>query len=250
MSIEVKNLSLFYVNRQVLHDISFSVEKGTLLSVLGQNGAGKSSLFRCILGLEKSYTGQVFVDGANTRSLSTKEMAKHIAYIPQSSSPAFNYSAFDIVLMGTTSSLRGLDNPKKEDCERVWSALDKLGICHLASRCYHRLSGGEQQLVLIARALSQNAGRTRQADESGAKLHQSSHYGHRKILPVCAVQCDDLRRMQEPIQARDLDIPWEKAGGLALHQSIGLRKAVLQVLPYCRRGSAPCCYRPGGQPLQ
>ncbi len=169
MSIEVKNLSLFYVNRQVLHDISFSVEKGTLLSVLGHNGAGKSSLFRCILGLEKSYTGQVFIDGANTRSLSTKEMAKHIAYIPQSSSPAFNYSAFDIVLMGTTSSLRGLDNPKKEDCERVWSALDKLGICHLASRCYHRLSGGEQQLVLIARALSQNAG-ILMLDEPAASL--------------------------------------------------------------------------------
>lgn len=169
MSIEVKNLSLSYGRRQVLHDIAFSVERGTLLSVLGHNGAGKSSLFRCVLGLEKGYKGQVLIDGADTRGFSAKEMAKHIAYISQSSSPAFNYSAFDIVLMGTASSLSSWNNPKREDSERAWSSLDKLGICHLASRCYHRLSGGEQQLVLIARALAQNAG-ILMLDEPAASL--------------------------------------------------------------------------------
>ena len=77
------------------------------------------------------------------------------------------------------------------------------------------------------RALSQNAGRACPEDESGAKFHQNGHNSHREILSVCTIQCDDLRRMWESIQARDLDIPREKAGCLAVHQSLGLRKAIL-----------------------
>ena len=157
MSIEVQNLSFSYGDRPVLHDISFRVEKGEFLSILGPNGVGKSTLFRCVLGLLSGYTGQVLVDGADSRSFSVREAARHIAYIPQSSHPIFNYSVFDIVLMGRTSGLSTFRSPKKKDAELCRWALEKVGIPHLSDRCFHRLSGGEQQLVLIARALVQKA---------------------------------------------------------------------------------------------
>ena len=157
MGIEVKNLSFSYGDRPVLQDISFSVGEGELLSILGPNGVGKSTLFRCILGLLSGYTGEVLVDGINARSFSAREAAKHIAYIPQSSHPMFHYSVFDIVLMGRTSGLGSFRSPGKADREKCLRALEKIGISHLAGRCFHRLSGGEQQLVLIARALAQDA---------------------------------------------------------------------------------------------
>ena len=157
MSIEVKNLSFSYGDRPVLHDISFSVGKGEFLSILGPNGVGKSTLFRCVLGLLSGYTGQVLVDGVDARSFSVREAAKHIAYIPQSSRSIFNYSVFDIVLMGRTSGLATFRSPGKADKELCLWAMEKVGITHLADRCFHRLSGGEQQLVLIARALVQKA---------------------------------------------------------------------------------------------
>ena len=137
MSIEVKNLSFSYGDHAVLHDISFSVEKGEFLSILGPNGVGKSTLFRCVLGLLSGYTGQVLVDGVDSKTFSIREAARHIAYIPQSSRPVFNFSVFDIVLMGTTSGLNSLRSPSRKDNDR--------------------LSGGEQQLVLLARALVQDA---------------------------------------------------------------------------------------------
>ena len=157
MSIEVKNLSFSYGDRPVLHNISFSVGKGEFLSILGPNGVGKSTLFRCVLGLLSGYTGQVLVDGVDARSFSVREAAKHIAYIPQSSHPIFNYSVHDIVLMGRTSGLSTFRSPGRQDREICDWAMEKVGITRLRDRCFHRLSGGEQQLVLIARALVQKA---------------------------------------------------------------------------------------------
>ena len=157
MSIEVQKLSFSYGDRQVLQDISFRVEQGEFLSILGPNGVGKSTLFRCVLGLLSGYTGTVLVGGADARTLSVREMAKRIAYIPQSSRPVFNFSVEDIVLMGASSSLTPFQSPGKQALARCRWAMEKVGISRLSERCFHRLSGGEQQLVLIARALVQNA---------------------------------------------------------------------------------------------
>lgn len=157
MSIEVKHLSFSYGNRQVLKDVSFSVGKGRLLSVLGPNGVGKSTLFRCILGLLHGFQGEITVDGAVVSSLGARELARKVAYIPQSNYPAFQYSVFDMVLMGTTAQSKGFSPPGPKQEVAALEALERLDIGHLAERSYTRLSGGERQLVLIARALAQQS---------------------------------------------------------------------------------------------
>ena len=157
MSIEVKNLSFSYGDRPVLHNISFKVEKGEFVSILGPNGVGKSTLFRCMLGLLSGYSGEVLINGQNSRKMTARESARQVAYIPQSSNPSFNYSVSDIVLMGSTASLSRFASPGKKDFERCEWALEKIGISELSERCFHRLSGGERQLVMLARALTQNA---------------------------------------------------------------------------------------------
>lgn len=157
MNIVVNNLSFSYGDREVLHDINLSASGGEYLSILGSNGVGKSTLFKCMLGLLKNYSGEILVDGKSTSEMTVSELSKCIAYIPQYTSPAFNYSVEDIVLMGTTAGSSAFRTPKAEEMERVNSALEKTGISELRTRCFHHLSGGERQLVTIARALAQNA---------------------------------------------------------------------------------------------
>ncbi|HWP79850.1 MAG TPA: ABC transporter ATP-binding protein [Candidatus Acidoferrum sp.] len=154
---EVKNLSFSYGGGDVLKEVSFTACPGQFLSILGPNGVGKSTLFKCVLGLLRNYRGEVAIDGADAKTLSVPEMAKRVAYIPQSGYPVFNYSVHDIVLMGVTSRLSVFETPKKQDSERADAAMQKIGIAHLRDRCFHHLSGGERQLVMIARALTQQA---------------------------------------------------------------------------------------------
>ena len=180
MSVEVKNLCFSYGEHEVLHDVSFSVAAGEYLSILGPNGVGKSTLFRCVLGLLRNYTGSVTVEGRDAKSLSIREAARLIAYIPQSTHPAFNYSVRDIVLMGTTSGLGTFSTPRKEDVRRVNEALEKIGILELGERCFHRISG-ERQLALIARALVQRAP-VLMLDEPTASLD----FGNQLLVLGCA----------------------------------------------------------------
>lgn len=153
----VCNLHADYGTRRVLRGVSFSVEAGTLLAVLGRNGAGKSTLFRCILGLLPYSAGKIQVGGADLKSLSIRERARAFAYIPQGRPAALPLTAFEAVLMGTTPGLSCLSVPGRRERRRAEEAMNTVGVSHLANRLCHRLSGGELQLVLIARALAQNA---------------------------------------------------------------------------------------------
>ena len=157
MRVEVERLAFAYEEKPILRDVSFTAGEGQFLSILGPNGAGKSTLFRCVLGLQTGYTGTIRINGTDARRLSPREMAGRIAYIPQSSRPTFRYSVFDIVLMGASRSLSPFGAPGRAEYARCEWALEKIGISHLSQRCFHRLSGGEQQLVMIARALMQDA---------------------------------------------------------------------------------------------
>lgn len=157
MSMKVDNVSFSYGEKQVLKSVSFSAEYGEFLSVLGPNGVGKSTLFRCMLGLMPVSEGSTTIEGKNIADMSVEQLAKCIAYIPQSHSPVFNYSVFDMVLMGTSAQLGLLSSPGKAQKQLAEEALDRLGIAHLKNRGYRNISGGERQLVLIARAIAQQA---------------------------------------------------------------------------------------------
>lgn len=157
MSVLVKDLSFSYDTHEVLHGLSFDIPDGEFVSVLGPNGVGKSTLFKCILGLLKGFQGQIVVDGQSTVGMHPKQLAKTIAYVPQNHYPTFNYSVFDMVLMGTSSLVSGFSSPGKREEELAYQALKRLDLEYLLDRDYAHISGGEQQLVLIARALAQNA---------------------------------------------------------------------------------------------
>lgn len=155
--IEVNGLSFSYGRNPVLHNVSLKAERGEFVSLLGSNGAGKSTLFKCILRILPDYSGTVAVDGTDTGKLSARELAKKIAYIPQMSASAFNYSVEDIVLMGTTAGLSSLRSPGAAELRCAEEAMERVGIASLRNRCFHHLSGGEKQLTVIARALAQKA---------------------------------------------------------------------------------------------
>lgn len=157
MSITVENLSFSYGDIPVLKNISFSANDGELLAVLGPNGVGKSTLFKCILRLLTDYSGKCYVNDHDCAKLSSRQLSQQIAYIPQSHYPSFNYSMFDMVLMGVTSQLGSFSSPKKEHVCQAEEAMEKLGILHLKDRGYTQVSGGERQLALIARAITQKA---------------------------------------------------------------------------------------------
>ena len=157
MSLQIEHLSFAYREHRVLKDISFSLNQGEFLSVLGPNGVGKSTLFRCILGLLDGYEGRITSHGDDLASMSRREMSRRIAYIPQLHSPPFSYTVLDSVLMGTTRQLSAFAQPKKAQIMQAMEALERVGAAHLAERDFSRLSGGEQQLTLVARAIAQQA---------------------------------------------------------------------------------------------
>ena len=158
MKLNVNELSFSYeIGKEILHYVNFSVESGQFLAVLGPNGAGKSTLFRCLMGAQAGFSGEVTLDGVSISDLSGKERAKRIAYIPQIHRPTFGYTVLETVLMGTTRQLGAFSQPKQAQIDAAMAALEKVGIVSLAERNVARLSGGEFQLTLIARALSQQA---------------------------------------------------------------------------------------------
>ena len=159
MTLTVKDLTYRYAKTAapVLQGVSFSAESGDFLSVLGANGAGKSTLFRCLLGGLTDYTGAIALDGRDVRTLSRRGTAEHIAYIPQIHRPTFGYSVLDTTLMGLTRQLSPFRSPTPEMEKQAMDALEQMGVAQLAERNFATLSGGEQQLVLIARALCQRS---------------------------------------------------------------------------------------------
>jgi len=153
--LEARGLCFAYGTHPVFRDIGFSLERGELLGLLGPNGSGKTTLFRCILGLDHRYTGEVFLEGENIRHKSPAAMSRLAAYVPQAHHPSFNYTVMDMVLMGTSSGKREWAVPGHRERAAAEEALAKINFLDFRSRNFRELSGGEQQMVLIARALAQ-----------------------------------------------------------------------------------------------
>jgi len=157
MKLELASLSFARRNLRILRNVTLALESGELLCVLGPNGAGKSTLFRCILALIRDYRGSIFLDGSEVREIEGHVLSRKIAYIPQSHQGTFEYTALEIVLMGAASGRNMFSSATAADERFALEQLEALGVGHLAGRSYARISGGERQLVLIARALTQKA---------------------------------------------------------------------------------------------
>ena len=152
---EVKNISFSYEDEEIFSDISFSIDKGDVLCILGPNGTGKTTLIKCLNGLHETDSGEILINGQNIKKLSFKEISKHIGYIPQSHIPSFPFTVLDVVLMGRSPYLNLTDSPRQEDVDIALDALKILDIEDLKDKEYTNLSGGERQLVFLARVLCQ-----------------------------------------------------------------------------------------------
>ncbi|MFV0481940.1 MAG: ABC transporter ATP-binding protein [Campylobacteraceae bacterium] len=152
--IEIKDLSCGYKHKTIIKNFSIEASKGEILCLLGPNGIGKTTLFKTIIGFLKPLSGEIFIDGKNINNLNDKQRASIIGYVPQSHIPPFPFRVLDVVLMGRTPKLDMFESPSKKDEEISKEALNKLKISHLTYRIYTELSGGERQMVLIARALA------------------------------------------------------------------------------------------------
>ncbi len=152
-----RGLSIGYDSRTIAAGIDLAVARGEVLCLLGPNGAGKTTLFKTLLGLIPPLAGDVMIGERPLGSLTRAELAKSMAYVPQAQVMEFAYTVLDLVLMGRTAHLGPFSAPGRRDHERARAALADLGIADLADAEANRISGGQRQLCLVARALAQDA---------------------------------------------------------------------------------------------
>lgn len=155
--LEARDLAIGYGATEIGSGLSLGVTGGEILCLLGPNGCGKTTLFRTLLGLLPALSGSVMLGNRPITAQSRAEIARRIAYVPQAHAPPFPFEALEVVLMGRTARLGTFGQPGRHDREAALTAMNRLGIGDLAYRDYSRLSGGQRQLVLIARALAQEA---------------------------------------------------------------------------------------------
>ena len=157
MTIEARGIDIGYPDRVVGRSIDLTLEDGEVLCILGPNGSGKTTLLRTLLGLVPALAGSVTVSGIDIRGMPRGRLAREIAYVPQASIPAFDFTAEEIVLMGRTAHMGAFSPPSRHDRDVARAALARLDVGELATRAITAVSGGERQLALIARALATEA---------------------------------------------------------------------------------------------
>jgi len=153
--LEVDSLAFGFPGRTVGRDVSFALDAGEVLCVLGPNGGGKTTLFRTVLGLLERHSGAIRLGNDPIENLSRTEIARRVGYVPQGHAAYFAYTVREFVLMGRNAHLGVFSSPSKRDLEVANRALESLGIASLADQPVTEISGGERQLALVARALAQ-----------------------------------------------------------------------------------------------
>ncbi len=153
--IEIKNVSFSYGKSEVLNNIDLDIEDGQIVCLLGSNGCGKTTLLDCIMGINKINNGVIKIKNDSINNYKPNELAKNIAYVPQAHSKTFPYKVIDMVLMGRTPYTGTFSSPTKKDSIIAEEALEIIGMTNYKDKIFTNLSGGEAQLVILARALAQ-----------------------------------------------------------------------------------------------
>ena len=154
MIYEVSSLSFSYREGQtVLNDISFGLREGEIVTILGRNGVGKSTLLGCLLGSLRPREGSILLCGAPLSAMNERQIARSVGFVPQTENTIFDFSVLDYVMMGCACELGLFERPGKKERAAADIALEELGIAPLRDRSFTELSGGEQQQVMIARAI-------------------------------------------------------------------------------------------------
>lgn len=153
--ITFSGVKFLYDKNEVLHGVGAEVEKGKITAVFGPNGSGKTTLLKCLACLSVPKEGRIIICGQDTRGLNKRQISRLISYVPQEHAVSFGFTVEEVVLMGRTPHLGGIQGPSNEDYEAVRKAIHTVGIQDIGTNAYTALSGGQRQLVLIARALAQ-----------------------------------------------------------------------------------------------
>lgn len=153
MILEIKNLTFSYDKHIVFKDLNFKLGSPDVLSILGPNGIGKTTLIKCLLGIKKKTSGEILIDGKEIDEFNKKDFYSFVAYLKQGGKETSIYTVLDTVLLGLASQINPLLKPKDSDIEKVNNILKELGIYHLKDKYVSKLSGGEAQMVFMARAL-------------------------------------------------------------------------------------------------
>ncbi len=155
--IRAEHLTFCYEkDKPVFKDISFSLKRGNLYALMGGNGSGKTTVLRCLTRLLPGYSGSITISGSPLRALTRRETSRLMSIVPQEHTTIFPYLVKNMVLMGRAPYVETFDTPGKKDRDIARQAMEDVGIMQLSEKLYTRISGGERQLVLIARALTQN----------------------------------------------------------------------------------------------
>ncbi|QIB26450.1 ABC transporter ATP-binding protein [Caloranaerobacter azorensis] len=155
MAIEVESLYFSYGDSLILRDINFKIKKGEFVSIIGPNGSGKSTLLKNMISIYKPNRGSIKIDGKEIREYKAKELAKKVAIVPQDTNIAYDFSVFDVVIMGRNPYLGRFQSESYKDFQIVEDSLKLTDTLHLKDKSINQISGGERQRVIIARALAQ-----------------------------------------------------------------------------------------------
>ncbi|GAA0342056.1 ABC transporter ATP-binding protein [Morganella psychrotolerans] len=153
-----RDLAVGYGEKLILTNINLQLQQGDIICLLGANGCGKTTLMKTLLGLLPPKTGEIRINGKPLNHWSATALARRVAYVPQAHNMPFSFRVLDMVALGRSAHLSLFASPGRAERQMAEQELDALGIAHLALRAYSCLSGGEKQLVLIARALIQQPG--------------------------------------------------------------------------------------------
>ena len=154
--LKVNNLKFSIDNKEIIKDISFEVAKGSFIGIIGPNGSGKSTLLKNIYRLYKPSSGEILLDNKKLSQMKDKDCAKEIAVLAQESNSQFDFTVEQIVKMGRYPYKSIFEDYSKEDLKMVDDMLKKVGLDNYKNKSFLKLSGGEKQRALIARALVQN----------------------------------------------------------------------------------------------